>query len=388
MINYGSHHIDQSDIKNVVKVLNSSFLTQGKNLNNFEKKLKTFFGAKYCCAVSTGTSALHLVMKSLNINKNDYVITTPITFLATANSVLYEKGNIEFVDIDPKSFNIDPLEVEKKIISLRRKKKIVKAIVAVDYAGNPCDWRALKKIAKINKIYLINDNCHAMGAKYNHDNKYAIKFADFVTQSFHPVKNITTGEGGAVLTNSKKFFTKISSLRNHGILNRNKTEKKFPWLYEMHYLGFNYRLNEISCALGISQLKKIKKFLSKRNKISKYYVKHLKNEKLISFQELLIGSTCANHLFPIRINFSDLKKNKSFFFKYMFNKGIKLQVHYIPLYLQPYYQKKKKQLKLINSYNFYKEQVSLPIYYDLSYDKINYVIRCLKEYLKKYAINN
>jgi dTDP-4-amino-4,6-dideoxygalactose transaminase len=340
MINYGSHHIDQSDIKNVVKVLNSSFLTQGKNLNNFEKKLKTFFGAKYCCAVSTGTSALHLVMKSLNINKNDYVITTPITFLATANSVLYEKGNIEFVDIDPKSFNIDPLEVEKKIISLRRKKKIVKAIVAVDYAGNPCDWRALKKIAKINKIYLINDNCHAMGAKYNHDNKYAIKFADFVTQSFHPVKNITTGEGGAVLTNSKKFFTKISSLRNHGILNRNKTEKKFPWLYEMHYLGFNYRLNEISCALGISQLKKIKKFLSKRNKISKYYVKHLKNEKLISFQELLIGSTCANHLFPIRINFSDLKKNKSFFFKYMFNKGIKLQVHYIPLYLQPYYQKK------------------------------------------------
>mgnify|MGYP005995071959 FL=1 len=156
----------------------------------------------------------------------------------------------------------------------------------------------------------------------------------------------------------------------------------------MHYLGFNYRLNEISCALGISQLKKIKKFLSKRNKISKYYVKHLKNEKLISFQELLIGSTCANHLFPIRINFSDLKKNKSFFFKYMFNKGIKLQVHYIPLYLQPYYQKKKKQLKLINSYNFYKEQVSLPIYYDLSYDKINYVIRCLKEYLKKYAINN
>ena len=388
MINYGSHHIDQSDIKNVVKVLNSSFLTQGKNLNNFEKKLKTFFGAKYCCAVSTGTSALHLVMKSLNINKNDYVITTPITFLATANSVLYEKGNIEFVDIDPKSFNIDPLEVEKKIISLRRKKKIVKAIVAVDYAGNPCDWKALKKIAKINKIYLINDNCHAMGAKYNHDNKYAIKFADFVTQSFHPVKNITTGEGGAVLTNSKKFFTKISSLRNHGILNRNKTEKKFPWLYEMHYLGFNYRLNEISCALGISQLKKIKKFLSKRNKISKYYVKHLKNEKLISFQELLIGNTCANHLFPIRINFSDLKKNKSFFFKYMFNKGIKLQVHYIPLYLQPYYQKKKKQLKLINSYNFYKEQVSLPIYYDLSYDKINYVIRCLKEYLKKYAINN
>ena len=209
MINYGSHHIDQSDIKNVVKVLNSSFLTQGKNLNNFEKKLKTFFGAKYCCAVSTGTSALHLVMKSLNINKNDYVITTPITFLATANSVLYEKGNIEFVDIDPKSFNIDPLEVEKKIISLRRKKKIVKAIVAVDYAGNPCDWRALKKIAKINKIYLINDNCHAMGAKYNHDNKYAIKFADFVTQSFHPVKNITTGEGGAVLTNSKNFLPKF-----------------------------------------------------------------------------------------------------------------------------------------------------------------------------------
>ena len=224
MINYGKHYIDQKDIKAVISTLKSDFLTQGPKVIEFEKKLNSLCGSKYACAVSSGTAALHLAILSLGI-KNDYVITTPMTFLASANSILYAGARPVFVDIHNKNYCIDLEKLEKKLIEFRRKKRKIKAVIVTDYAGHVADWNKIKRLSKKYKFFTINDNCHALGAKYKKDKKYACKFADIVTQSFHPVKVITTGEGGAVLTNYKNFFDKINILRTHGIERNEKLKK-------------------------------------------------------------------------------------------------------------------------------------------------------------------
>ena len=214
MINYGKQYIDNDDIKAVTKILKSKFLTQGPLVNKFEKKLKNLLGSKYCCALSSGTAALHLAGLSSLLGKNDYVITSPISFLATSNAILYSNARPIFVDINETTYNIDENLVEKKILELKKKNKYIKALIATDFAGNPCNWKRLKSLSKKYNFLLINDNCHALGAKYYNDYKYAQKFADIVTHSFHPVKQITTGEGGALLTNNKKIFENAIELMN------------------------------------------------------------------------------------------------------------------------------------------------------------------------------
>ena len=273
MINYGKQYLDQKDISAVVKVLKSDWLTQGPKVQEFENSLKFFFGAKYCTAVSNGTAALHLAVKAMGWKKGDHIFTTPISFLATSNAILYAGAKPVFVDIDLNTFNIDVKKLEKKIKILKKQKKRLAGIIATDYAGQPCDWKALKLIGKKYNLRLINDNCHAIGASFYKNKKYACKYADIVTQSYHPVKNITTGEGGSILTNSKTLDGKIKLLRSHGVI---KKKNKLPWSYEMQVLGFNYRLSDVNCALGISQLKKINKFIKKRQVIAKIYDKAFK----------------------------------------------------------------------------------------------------------------
>tara|TARA_B100000029_G_scaffold264471_1_gene260652 strand:- start:472 stop:1677 length:1206 start_codon:yes stop_codon:yes gene_type:complete len=387
IISYAKQTINSDDIQEVKKALKGDFLTGGVHVKGFEESLKSILGARYCSVCSSGTAALHLSTLALGIGTKDIVLTSPITFLASANSVIYTGANIDFVDIENDSNNLNPNLLEDKIKYYRNKNKKISLVIAVDYGGFPCNWKSLRYLANKYDFRLINDNCHALGSKYFNKHNYAVKYADLVTLSFHPTKNITTGEGGAVLTNNKDIDNKIQIFRNHGINNFNKEKKiKFKglWHYSMTHLGYNYRITDFQCALGINQLKKLDKFIKKRNIIASYYDKSFKN-----FDNLITPIKNKNiynsyHLYPLKINFKSMIEKKMFF-KYLYGYNVKLQVHYIPIFLQPYYKNilNKKTKDYPVSYNFYKKAVSLPIYPLLNLNEQNYVIRLIKRYFKK-----
>ena len=262
---YAKQQINILDIKNVIYSLKSELITQGKEINNFEKNLSKVLGSKHCSLVSSGTAALHLSGYALNWKPNDFIITSPISFVASSNAAIYHGSTPIFVDIDNKSYTIDCNKLEEKIKKLRIKNKNIKSVIGVDYAGHPCDWAGLKSLSNKYEFTLINDNCHSLGAQYKNSQHYGVKYADIVIQSFHPVKNITTGEGGAVLTNSSKINSIIKSLRSHGIEKSTKLSKKYgQWYYEMRHLGFNYRITDFQAALGNNQLKRLKKIISNK----------------------------------------------------------------------------------------------------------------------------
>ena len=336
MISYGRQYVDNNDIKAVVKVLKGDWLTQGPQVKRFEKLLNSKFGSKYCTALSSGTAALHLVAIALGWKKGDIILTTPISFLATSNSILHCHATPVFIDIDKNSFNIDVNKLEKVIVSYQKKGKKISGIIATDFAGQPCDWKSIKNIADKYNIITVNDNCHAIGASINNNKKYAIKYADVVVHSYHPVKNITSGEGGAVFTNNKLIDQRVKMLRSQGI---KRFPSKAPWYYEMVELGYNFRISDIHCALGISQLKKLELFVKKRKLIAKKYDFAFKNIKNLKIPKILHNVSHAYHLYPVRINFKKFDINKNLFFKNLKKRKINLQVHYIPIHLQPYYKK-------------------------------------------------
>ena len=371
-INYNRHHIDKKDINAVVKVLKSDFLTQGKKVQNFEKKISNFFNCKYTCAVSSGTAALHLSAIALNFNKNDLILLSPLTFVASANCALYCNSKVDFVDIEPDYYTIDPFKLELKI---KKSTKKIKAVIVTDYAGQPSDWKRLKFLSKKYKFYLINDNCHALGAKYLNRKDYATKFADIVIQSFHPVKNITTGEGGAVLTNNKLIYKKIKLLRSHNI------ERKFSnWFYDIKSVGYNYRITDIQSALGISQLTKLNLFLKKRKMIAKEYDNLLSNNAILKCPVVRDGCSHAYHLYPIRIDFTKLKISKLIFLKSLLKIGINLQLHYKPLHMLTLYKKKFGKKKFKEAEKYYSETLSLPIFFDMTLKQVNFVAKNLYFY--------
>lgn len=381
MINYGRQFIDQKDINEVTKVLKSSFLTQGTKVEQFEKKLLSKFNAKYCTVASSGTAALHLLGSALEWKKGDIILTTPISFLATSNCILYSNAKPVFVDIEKNSYTVDVNLLEKKIIQLKKKKNKIKAIICTDFAGHPCDWKSLKRISKKYKIVLINDNCHAFGASIDGSTNYALKYADYISLSFHAVKHITTGEGGAILSNNKLTDSKIKILRSHGVVRK---KANAPWFYEMKYLGYNYRLTDFQSVLGISQLRKLPKFISRRKKIAKIYDEQFYNIKNVFIPKIKKGMGHAYHLYPLCINFSKFKISKEIFFKKLKKLKINLQVHYIPIHLQPFYKKKFKTKTgdFPISEKFYKEEVSLPIFYNLSNKNVLKVVKSIKKILK------
>ncbi len=385
MISYGKQTIDQADIDSVVEALKGDWLTQGPAVEKFEVDLQNYFGAKYACVVSNGTAALHLAGIALGWKTGDIVLTTPLTFLATANCILYSGATPDFADIDPVFFTIDPNQIEEKVKSYQSKGKRVKAVIGVDYAGCPCDWKALRVLADKYNLQLVNDNCHALGASYIGNKQYAVKYADAVIQSYHPVKHITAGEGGAVLTNNSELDEKVRQLRTHGMTKDESIVEKNdgPWYYEMLELGFNYRITDFQCALGSSQLTKLDGFIQKRREIAKQYNNLFSNIEFIKTPKVQNTVEHSYHLYPLQIDFEKLPLTKVEFFEKMENVGIHLQVHYIPIHLQPFYQKNYgfNTGYFPISESFYQNEVSLPIYPDLTCEDQKKVIEKIKRFI-------
>ena len=378
MINYGRQFIDKADVNAVVRTLKSDFLTQGEEVLKFEENLSKYFKSKYVTVVNSGTSALYLTIKSLKLKKNSKILTTPITFAASAASIIYNNHIPILCDINLEDYTLDLNLVEKNI-----KKNNVKCVIAVDYAGHPCDWNGLNSLKKKYGIILINDNCHAIGSKIDNDIGYSSKYADVTTHSYHPVKNLTTGEGGAILTNNFLINQRVKLLRSHNIM-RNERDKKEKgiWYYRINQIGYNFRITDFQCSLGISQLKKLKRFINERRVLAKLYDNNFKKVENILFPKVKKKYFHSYHLYPLLINFGKFKINKKTFFNNLIKKGIKLQVHYVPLYKQPFIKKfLEKNVLFPNSETFYNREVSLPIYYGLKIKQIKYICKSIKDLL-------
>ena len=372
MINYGKHFIDKNDIKSVVDVLKSNFLTQGPKIQEFEIALKKKFGAKYVACTSSGTASLHLCGLALKWTKKDLILASPLTFVATTNAALYLNAKVDLIDINKETYNIDVDKLKIKLEKLKKKRKKIHTLIVTDYAGQPSDWSKLKILSKKYNFKLINDNCHAIGAKISKDQKYAVRYADLVTHSYHPVKNITTGEGGSILTNNKQLYDKIKILRSHGMIRNIKK----PWKYSINELGYNYRLTDIQSALGISQLKKLDQFIKRRNEIAKIYNNKLKDSDLFTIPKVQKNISHAYHLYPLKIRFDKLIISKDMLLKKLRSKGINLQVHYIPIHHHKLY-KSKINSYLPNTEIFFEQAISLPVYFSLKKSEISYVIKNL-----------
>ncbi|MCL7414166.1 MAG: UDP-4-amino-4,6-dideoxy-N-acetyl-beta-L-altrosamine transaminase [ANME-2 cluster archaeon] len=327
-IPYGKQWIDDDDIDEVVNVLKSDWVTTGPKIKEFEDALCSYIGCRHCVAVNSGTSALDIAVQSLDLPKGSEIITTPFTFVATSNAILYNGLKPVFADICSDTFNIDPISIREKIT------KDTRAIIYVDYAGQPCDIKAIKDIADEFDLFLIEDACHALGAEYN--GRKVGNFADMTVFSFHPVKHITTGEGGAVVTNNRELYDKMLLLRSHGI-DKNAHERYGPnasWAYDMKYLGRNYRITDFQAALGISQLKKIDKFIGRRQEIADKYNEAFADVPYITPQSTVSSMKNAWHLYTILLD-SGIYRND--FFAKMREKNIGVNLHYIPIYKFTYY---------------------------------------------------
>lgn len=374
-IPYATQTITDEDIEAVDQVLRSDFLTQGPKIAEFEKKVSEYCGAHYAVAVSSGTAALHGACFAAGIGPGHEVITSPITFVATANCILYCSGNPVFSDILEDTVNIDPQDIEVKITNK------TKAIIPVHFAGHPADLEEIQSIARKHNLIIIEDAAHALGAEYKGSKIGSCKYSDMAVLSFHAVKHITTGEGGMVLTNSKKYYQKLLMFRTHGITREKALLEKQgegDWYYEMHHLGFNNRLTDFQAALGLSQLAKLGDFIKRRQAIAARYEKAFSG--LSGIRTIKIKPCCAPawHIYPIVV--SSLRKEV---FDKLKQNGIGVNVHYIPVYLQPYYRKLGYQPGLCpKAEDYYRGAITLPLYPKMSDGDVDYVIACVKGALK------
>lgn len=373
VIPYGKQWIQEDDIKAVVDVLRSDYITTGPKVEEFERVVAEYVGAKYAVAVSNGTAALHIACLAAGISPGDEVITTPITFAASANCILYCGGTPVFADIDPDTYNIEPDNIRKKVTPQ------TKALIPVHFAGQPCDMDAIHEIAKEYHLIVIEDGAHALGAEYKGRKIGAL--SDMTIFSFHPVKSITTGEGGMVITNDEKLYQKLRMFRGHGIT-RDIVQLKYNeglWYYEQQLLGFNYRITDIQCALGISQMKKLDKFLKRRRALVYRYNEAFRNCEDIVIPYQREETDSGWHLYVIQVLNHDRKQ----IFERLRENGIGVNVHYIPVYKHPYYRENGYLEEYCgNAEEVYKHMISLPLYPLLTNEEQDIVVANVKRLIE------
>ena len=382
MIYYGKQFIDEQDINAVIEVLKSDFLTQGPVIENFEKAVAEYCGTKYAVAVTNATSALHIACLAAGLDKGDMLWTSPITFTASANCGRYCGADVDFVDIDDSTYNMSISALKEKLEKSKIKPKVV---VPVHLAGQSCEMREIYGLSKQYGFTVIEDASHAIGGDYKDTKVGCCKYSDMTLFSFHPVKIITTGEGGMVLTNNEELYKKLTLYRSHCITrdeNLMTKEADGPWYYQQIGLGFNYRMTELQAALGLSQLAKVDKFVARRRQLAERYNELLKDLPLkLPYQNPDTDSSW--HLYIVRVDFNKIKKTKKDIFTEMKAKGVCLNLHYIPVHTQPYYQNLGfKNADFPVSEKYYEEAFTLPLYYSLTDEQQEYIVSTLKEVLK------
>lgn len=377
MIPYGRQKISKEDVQAVVETLTSDFLTQGPKVHQFEQAIAAYCGAKNCAAICNGTAALHLAVLAIGIGPGDAVIVPTLSFLASANCVEFVGGTTIFVDIDPKTYNLDLNQVEKHL----QQNPSIKAVIAVDFAGLPASMQELRKLADRYNIKIVEDACHAFGADYKHDGVWrkagASTCADLTVFSFHPVKHLTTGEGGAILTNDDNLFQKVQTLRTHGIKRGLSVNR--PWYYEMEELGYNYRITDMQCALGLSQLRHIDEWVQKRRVLAGAYNEYFKGTDIIAPVSETASARSSFHLYVIQL------EGRDELYHYLQKHGVAPQIHYMPIHLQPYYYRKYcgklGQLPIAEAYA--ERCISLPCFVDLDIKTCKYIADHVLEFVRQ-----
>ncbi len=385
VIPYGKQDISQQDIDLVVDTLKSDFLTQGPRVPEFEKRICEVVSSNYAFAFNSATSALHSACLSLGVGKGDVVWTSPITFVASANCALYCNANVDFVDIDPNTFNLCAKKLEEKLEhTIANGKQIPKVVIPVHMCGQSCDMESIYRLSKKYGFLIIEDASHAIGASYKEKPVGNCQYSDITIFSFHPVKIITTAEGGVATTNNSELAAKLALFRSHGItrdVNLMLSEPHGPWYYEQIELGYNYRMTELQAALGLSQLMRLKDFVGKRNKLANRYRKLLDGLPILH-PKIISDSYSSWHLYVIRLDFGLISKTHKEVFEALRERGLGVNVHYIPVHTQPYYYSlgfRQGQYPVAEAY--YRHAISIPLFHQLTLLEQDFVIDTLKEVL-------
>ena len=381
MIPYGKQDITQQDVDSVIEVLKSDFLTQGPKVPLFEKAVANKVGSKYALAVNSATSALHIACLALNLKSGDWLWTSPVTFVASANCGLYCGANIDFVDIDPRTYNICIKALEAKLIDAERAGKLPKVLVAVHLCGQPCDMQAINVLAKRYDFRVIEDASHAIGGKYKDEYIGSGRYSDITVFSFHPVKIITTGEGGMALTNDSQLAVDMELFRSHGITRDPSLmthEMDGPWYYQQISLGLNYRMTDLQAALGVSQMSRLDKYVERRHLLSQRYCELLKDFPVaLPWQHS--DSYSGYHLFVIRLKLDKISKNHLQVFEGLRERGIGVNLHYIPVHTHPYYAEMGFSSEdFPEAMKYYSEAISLPLFQSMSYEQQDEVVAALQ----------
>ena len=384
-IPYGHQSLSETDYESVLEVLKSDFLTQGDTVPKFEASIAEYVSSKYGVATNNGTTALHIACKALGLEKNDWLWTSPNSFVASSNAALYCGAKIDFIDIDSNTYNLDINLLKAKLEEAEVENKLPKIIMPVHFAGQSCEMKEIKDLSEKYGFYIVEDAAHALGGQYLGKNIGSCSYSDICVFSFHPVKSITTAEGGMAVTNNQELYESMQSLRTHGMKRRNLSKNNDlhgPWISEMTQLGFNYRMNDIQAALGISQLKRLDQFISKRNKIANYYSSELSKLPL-NLPETQEDCYSAFHLYVVRLQLEKVNKTRDQYMNALLDLGIGASIHYQPIHLHPFYEQmgfKKGDFPMAEAY--YKRAITIPMFPDLKDNELKYVVKCLSEALK------
>lgn len=381
MIPYGKQDINEADINAIMEVLQSDFLTQGPKVPEFESSVANYVGAKHALAVNSATSALHLACLSLGLGPGDWLWTSPVTFVASANCGLYCGANVDFVDIHPRTYNLCPKALEKKLKEAEQDGRLPKVLVAVHLCGQPCDMAAIHKLAQRYGFYIIEDASHAIGGRYRGRFIGASTYSAITVFSFHPVKIITTAEGGMALTNDDELASRMDLLRSHGVTRDPKKmthEPDGPWYYQQVALGFNYRMTELQAALGLSQMSRLNSFVARRHELADRYDELLRNFPVVTPWRHP-DSYSGLHLYVIRLQIDEIDRTHKQVFESLREQGIGVNLHYIPVHTQPYYQALGfSSNDFPEAMAYYKEAISLPMFQGLKNHQQDEVVRALE----------